>query len=84
MQDVTQDDILKKLDEAPLQSSTKSVHGGVLVNTEDIDDYGLFFYSSVPFVNTYSFAYMPKENRPSACSVHLTFVELTLSWSIRP
>ena len=41
MQDVTQSDILKKLDEPPLLSNTKSVHGGVLVNTEDIDDYGM-------------------------------------------
>ena len=41
MQDVTQDDILKKLDESPLQSNAKSVHGGVLVNTEDFDDYGM-------------------------------------------
>lgn len=40
MQEVTQDDILKKLDETPLPSSIKSVHGGVLVSTEDIDDYG--------------------------------------------
>ena len=45
MQDVTQSDILKKLDELPLQSNAKSVHGGVLVNTEEIDDYGMTFLS---------------------------------------
>ena len=43
MQDVTQSDILKKLDELPMQSNAKSVHGGVLVNTEEIDDYGMPF-----------------------------------------
>eukprot|EP00795_Rhopilema_esculentum_P002515 gene2515-710_t len=39
MQDSSQDDILKKLDEIPLQMNAKSVHGGVLVSTDDIDDY---------------------------------------------
>ena len=42
IQDSSQDDILKKLDEIPLQMNAKSVHGGVLVSTDDIDDYGAF------------------------------------------
>ena len=40
--DTTQEDILKKLDELPsFQINPKNVHGGVLVNTENIDDYGM-------------------------------------------
>eukprot|EP00794_Sanderia_malayensis_P020104 gene20104-22075_t len=38
-QTTTQDDILSKLDELTSGSSTKNVHGGFVVNTEDIDNY---------------------------------------------
>ena len=37
---MTQDEILKKLDEPSAGNNTKNVHGGVVVNT-DIDDYGM-------------------------------------------
>ena len=45
MQDVTQSDILKKLDEPPLPLNTKSILGGLLVNTEESDDYGMMVLS---------------------------------------
>ena len=59
MQDVTQSDILKKLDEPPLPLNTKSILGGLLVNTEETDDYGMMdlsfrsIYMSSSFVIIY-------------------------------
>jgi len=65
MQDVTQSDILKKLDEPPLPLNTKSILGGLLVNTEESDDYDPEAMKAQALINAQN-AVMRQEERTNS------------------